>query len=156
MYLIVSPQNPFKDAENNTTARGRYDAAAAAVLRHPGLRVLADDIELGMEPPHYTIRTLDALREREPGNDFTLVIGADNLLRFSSWKSYARILKEYGVVVFPRSGFDAEALRAELMSVEGGEDFKINILTDAPLVDVSSTEIREGMKEGRDVSAWLM
>lgn len=156
VYLIVSPQNPFKDAANNLTAQDRYEAAVKAVCRHPELHVWVDDIELGMEPPHYTIRTLDALKEREPENDFTLVIGADNLVRFPNWKSYQRVLKEYGVVVFPRDGYDSEALRDRIVSVEGGEDFKIQLLEDAPLVNISSTEIREGIKEGRDMSSWLM
>ena len=156
VYLIVSPQNPFKDAANNLTARDRYEAAVEAVLRHPELHVWVDDIELGMEPPHYTIRTLDALKAREPENEFTLVIGADNLTRFANWKSYERVLREYGTVVFPRSGFDAEALRESLVSVPGGDRFRIHILEDAPLVDISSTEIRDGIAEGRDMSAWLM
>ena len=79
VYLVVSPQNPFKDASNVLTGAERYAAAVEAVKRHPGLRVRVDDIELGMDPPHYTIRTLDALRRREKDNSFTLVVGADNL-----------------------------------------------------------------------------
>ena len=97
VYLVVSPQSPFKGAENALTGRERYEAAVEAVKRHPEIRVWVDDIELGMEPPHYTIRTLDALRAREPENDFTLVIGADNLETFPRWRDHARILKEYGV-----------------------------------------------------------
>lgn len=156
VYLIVSPQNPLKDAANNLTARERYLAAVEALRRHPELHVTADAIELDMEPPHYTIRTLDALREREPDHEFTLVIGADNLSIFHKWKSFERILREYGVVVFPREGYDAEALRLGLISSEGGEDFRIQILDDAPLVNISSTQIREGIREGRDMSSWLM
>ena len=63
VYLVVSPQSPFKGAENVLTGEERYEAAVAAVKRHPEIRVWVDDIELGMEPPHYTIRTLDALPE---------------------------------------------------------------------------------------------
>ena len=86
VYLVVSPQSPFKDASQNESAVRRYAAAVEALRRHPDIRAKADDIELGMEPPCYTIRTLDALREREPGNDFTLVIGADNLESFPRWR----------------------------------------------------------------------
>ena len=57
VYLIVSPQSPFKGAENALTGEERYRAAVEAVKRHPEIRVWVDDIELGMEPPHYTIRT---------------------------------------------------------------------------------------------------
>lgn len=156
VYLVVSPQSPFKDASNNLTGFQRYEAAIEAVLRHPDIHVWVDDIELGMEPPHYTIRTLDALREREPENDFTLVIGADNLAGFRGWRESRRILREYGLVVFPRSGYDAQALKEELMSEPGGELYRIEIMEDAPLVDISSTEIREGLAEGKEMGEWLM
>ena len=156
VYLVVSPQSPFKDASNNLTGRQRYEAAVEAVLRHPEIHVWVDDIELGMEPPHYTIRTLDALKEREPGNDFTLVIGADNLDCFLGWREAERILREYGVVVFPRSGYDAAAIREGMLAMPGGEDFRIEIMEEAPLVDISSTQIRDGIASGLDMSGWLM
>ncbi len=153
VYLVVSPQSPFKDAVNALSGRERYDAAVAAVKRHPEIRVWVDDIELGMEPPHYTIRTLDALREREPENEFTLVIGADNLESFPRWRDYGRILREYGVVVFPRKGYHRGHLKACLM--RECPDYRIALLK-APRIDISSTEIREGLAAGRDMSPWLM
>ena len=79
VYLVISPQNPFKDASKADNAQERFENAVAAVRRHPELHVWVDDIELRMGQPSYTIRTLDALREREPGNEFVLVMGADNL-----------------------------------------------------------------------------
>ena len=153
VYLVVSPQSPFKDASNAESGRQRYEAAVAAVKRHPEIRVWVDDIELGMEPPHYTIRTLDALREREPENDFTLVIGADNLESFPRWRDYGRILREYGVVVFPRKGYHRGYLKARLM--RECPEYRIELLK-APRIDISSTEIRDGLDAGRDMSAWLM
>ena len=153
VYLIVSPQSPFKGAENVLTGEQRYKAAVEAVKRHPEIHVWVDDIELGMEPPHYTIRTLDALREREPENDFTLVIGADNLESFPRWRDYGRILREYGVVVFPRKGYHRGHLKARLM--RESPDYRI-VLLKAPRIDISSSEIRDGLAAGRDVSHWLM
>jgi len=153
VYLIVTPQSPFKGAEGNATARDRYNAAVEAVCRHPEIHVWVDDIELGMEPPHYTIRTLDALKLREPENEFTLVIGADNLDSFPRWRDYGRILREYGVAVFPRKGYHRGHLRARLL--KECPDYRIRLL-EAPLVTISSTEIREGMAAGKDMSEWLM
>ena len=153
VYLIVSPQNPFKDASGVQTGRQRYEAAVQAVRRHPSLKVRVDDIELGMEPPQYTIRTLDALRSREPANRFTLVIGADNLESFPRWRDYGRILREYGVVVFPRKGYHRGHLKARLMKESA--EYQIRLLR-APRVDISSTQIREGLAAGRDMSAFLM
>ena len=180
VYLIVSPKNPIKTTIKAETAGDRYEAAVAAVKRHPDLHVWVDDIELKMDPPQYTIKTLDTLRQREPENDFTLVVGADNLENMLKWRDAPRILTEYGVAVYPRKGFDLDAIRRfmyEKMRVlpspyvldasslrdnpgtMGLEDhdrlYKIEII-DAPIVDISSTRIREGIAAGEDMSAWMM
>ena len=180
VYLVISPQNPFKDPSKALTGEQRYRAAIDAVRRHPELHVWVDNIELTMDPPHYTIRTLDALRRREPENEFTLVVGADNLENMLKWRDAPRILTEYGVAVYPRKGFDLDAIRRfmyEKMRVlpspyvldasslrdnpgtMGLEDhdrlYKIEII-DAPIVDISSTRIREGIAAGEDMSAWMM
>ena len=155
VYLVVSPQNPFKDASGNEFGEARFKAAVEAIARHPELggKVVADPIELAMDPPHYTIRTLRALKEREPGNDFTLVIGADNLERFSHWREHDAILREFGIAVFPRKGWHRGHLKARLMKED--PSYRIALL-EMPLVTVSSTEIREGLAAGRDVSRLLM
>lgn len=153
IYLVVSPKNPLKEGISADTGRERYRAALKAVGRHPELRVWVDDIELDMEPPHYTIRTLDALRAREPENDYVLIIGADNLADIRRWRDYARILTEYGVRVYPREGFDIQALRKELLAEDTA--YRIDLI-DAPQVPISSTAIREGMARGEDLSDWLM
>ena len=156
VYLIVSPQNPFKDPSLAEQGERRYRAAVEAVQRHPGLRVRVDDIELHRDPPQYTIDTLDLLKRREPGNSFTLVIGSDNLARFKGWKQSERILTEYGIVVYPRPGYDSEEAVKKLRDCPEGADFRINTLSDAPQVDISSTEIRKGLEEGLDMSEYLM
>ncbi len=153
VYLIVSPKNPFKSEMDGSTGRQRYEAAVEAVKRHPELRVWVDDIELGMPEPQYTIRTLDALRQREPENEFTLIIGADNLASINRWKEGPRILSDYGVAAFPREGFDMEQIKKDLLSED--PSYKITLL-DAPLVTISSTDIRTALSEGHDVSDWLM
>ena len=156
VYLIVSPKNPLKDGISSCTGRERYAAAVEAVQRRfpgPERQVKVNDIELTMPEPHYTIRTLDALREREPENAFTLIIGADNLDSIRRWKDYSRILREYGVAVFPRTGFDLESIKADLLAED--PSYRIR-LTDAEMVDMSSTTIRNALSEGQDVSDWLM
>ena len=64
VYLIVSPQNPFKGKDMLLSGQERFEAAVRAVARHPELKVRVDDIELHMPAPQYTIRTLDALSRR--------------------------------------------------------------------------------------------
>ncbi len=180
VYLVVSPKNPIKTTIKAETAGDRYEAAIAAVKRHPDLHVWVDDIELKMDPPQYTIKTLDALRQREPENDFTLVVGADNLENIHRWRDFQRILADYGVAVYPRKGYDLAEIKSKLIeecrhlpapyvldSNEYAEEgrrsleetlrdtYNIEIL-DAPIVDISSTQIREGIAEGRDMSEWMM
>ncbi len=180
VYLVISPQNPFKDPSKALSGERRYRAAIDAVRRHPELHVWVDNIELQMDPPHYTIRTLDARRRREPENEFTLVVGADNLENMLRWRDAPRILSEYGVAVYPRKGFDLTKIREilydKMLSLPsaytldaaalhdtpgtvGFEDaehlYKIDII-DAPIVDISSTRIREGLAAGEDMSAWMM
>ena len=181
VYLVISPQNPFKDPEKALNARQRYEAAIAAARRHPELHVWVDNIELEMPAPHYTVKTLDALKRREPENDFTLVIGADNLSGIHKWRDAPRLLHEYGVVVYPRKGYDLAQIRDTLMkesrefpapyvldsystrSMDGNigfEDvsesiYRIQVI-DAPIVDISSTEIREAQAKGIDMSEFLM
>ena len=159
VYLIVSPQNPFKGKDMLLSGQERFEAAVRAVARHPELKVQVDDIELHMPAPQYTIRTLDALSRREPQGSFSLVIGADNLQSIRRWRDAGRILTEYGVTVYPRKGYDIESIRRRLLeeaAVEPGHPvYRIRTI-DAPMVEISSTEIREGMAAGRDMSAYLM
>ena len=116
VYLVVSPKNPLKDSISADSGEARYNAAVEAVRRHPKLHVWVDDIELKMEPPHYTIRTLDELKKREPENEFTLVMGADNLFSIRKWRDFPRLLSEYGIAVYPRKGFDIKTLRDTLIN----------------------------------------
>ena len=122
----------------------------------------------------------DALKQREPDNDFTLVIGADNLQSIRRWRDFPRILSEYGVTVYPRKGYDVDSIKRQL--IEECKDFpapyvldseeivpdgmrsleetlirSYNIeVIDAPIVDISSTEIRDGLLAGKDMSEFLM
>lgn len=153
VYLVVSPKNPLKTTIDESSGPARYEAARRAVMNYGDPRLKVDDIELYMPAPQYTVNTLDRLSEREPGNVFVFVMGADNLGRIRFWRDYKRILEVYGVVVYPRKGFDAYAIRKDLM--EENPDYKI-MITDAPMVDVSSTELRNAMEAGIDVTPYLM
>ena len=179
VYLVISPQNPLKDPSKALSAERRYRAAIEAVRRHPDLQVWVDNIEREMPAPTYTIKTLDALKKREPENDFTLVIGADNLQNIHRWRDAPRILGEYGVAVYPRKGFDMELLKRQLLeecrhfpvpyvldASQGAAPGNVSLeemdrlykirLIDAPIVDISSTQIREMLARGEDASRFMM
>lgn len=152
--LVVSPKNPLKDIDESS-ARARFDAALAAVGRHPELagKVIVDDIEFGLPLPNYTINTLDALSCMYPDDSFTLVVGGDQFADIRRWRDFDRILREYGLAVYPREGYDIAAVRDSLLAED--QSFRICLL-DAQEVDMSSTEIRAALAGGRDVSAWTM
>jgi len=153
VYLVVSPVSPFKLGQQMPSGQERYEAALEAVSRHPELKVHVDDIELGMSAPQYTIRTLDELRRREPLNEFTLAVGADQLEAFDRWKDYSRILLEYGLLAFPRPGFDIDALKRKYLSENPRYNIKVS---EFEMVDVASTDIRLQEDRGEDVSDLLM
>lgn len=148
----------------------RYKAAVEAVLRHKEelsvmnpetgemeLKVKVDDIELSMPAPHYTIKTLNSLKEREPHNNFKLVMGADNLASIRKWKSYIDIISKFGIIVFPRDDFDIESIKNELLQ-EGKAQNQIYIidLMKFEKVDVSSSFIRSLKSEEKKSSIYLV
>ena len=170
VYLIVSPVNPFKQGMQMVSGEDRYRAAVEAVLRHKDelslpdphtgemkLRVIVDDIELSMPAPHYTIKTLNSLREREPHNNFKLVMGADNLASIRKWKSYVDILSKFGIIVFPRDNYYMEDLKNELLE-EGKSQNQIYTidLMDFQKIDLSSSFIRSLDTKENNISKYLM
>ena len=141
--VIVSSEERVKNAEK-------------ALLKNDYFNVVVNNIENEMYPPYYTINTLRELKKRSPINNFTLAIGADNLTNIREWYLYNKILLEFGVIVFPRGAEDIpylETLKQKLL--EENPEYKITIEhTITP--NISSTEIREGIKNGLNVDNLLM
>lgn len=154
VLLVVSPRNPLKDIDPES-ALARLEAAREAVGRHPELdgKVEVSDIEFSLPCPNYTYVTLDTLAEAEPGTEFTLTVGSDQLNDIRRWREYRHILKDYGLVVYPREGFDTEADMESLLKEDN--NYRIRIV-DAPTVNISSTAIRENSAAGINMDEWLM
>ncbi|MDD2584116.1 MAG: nicotinate (nicotinamide) nucleotide adenylyltransferase [Bacteroidales bacterium] len=143
LRLIVSPLNPLKNKSSAINSKERLQNVKEAVKKATlGNRVVVSNIEYKMTPPLYTINTLNKLRQEEPNNNFILIIGADNLEIIEKWHKWEEILKEFPVWVYPRSGFNAEKLCKK---------YRCKLLT-APLIEISSTQIREAEKAGVDMS----
>lgn len=156
VYLIITPQNPLKKRKSSNID-DRLKMAHDALLRHELFNVTVNNIERDMLPPYYTIKTLDELKKQAPHNNFTLIIGADNLQQIREWKEYQRLLIEYGVLVFPRGDINVSKL----------EDVKHNLLGENPsykiqiskilIPNISSTEIRNSIDNGNeDIKNLLM
>lgn len=141
-WLLLSPRNPLKDARRLLPDMKRLAMLTLATKGAPELDIC--DIELSMPRPSYTINTLDLLRERYPDCRFKLIIGSDNWQIFDQWRDHQRILEDYGVIVYPRPGFEITDRHAiGLETVE------------APTVDISSTFIRDAVARGRDMQFFV-
>ena len=143
VLLVVSPRNPLKSTATASDAQARLEAARKAVARHPELlgKVEVSDIEFRLGEPNYTIRTLEALKSEYPESELWLIIGGDQLSDFRRWKDY------------PRKGYDLPALADDLQNENPA--YRIRLM-DMPLVNISSTQIREALSRGEDLSGLLM
>ena len=139
VWLVVSPHSPFKQAADLRPEVERLRLVQLAVAGNPRLR--AEAIEFGLPRPSYTVATLDALRQRHPGTEFVLLMGADNLSGLPRWHEAARLLAETDIYVYPRPGTPLPGLGA----------FPRATVVAAPLLDISATYIRESLRQGHSI-----
>jgi nicotinate-nucleotide adenylyltransferase len=138
VWLMVSPMNPFKkEATDLLTDKLRLEMAEQAIADEPKLK--ACDYEFHMPKPSYTWHTLQALSQDFPHVSFTLLIGGDNWASFYKWFHHEDILSHYPIVVYPRKGCDIGKVPSGVTIVE------------TPLLNISSTEIRQRIKEGKSI-----
>ena len=129
MWLLVSPQNPFKVDTNLLDDDERLRLARLAVEEVPGVEVC--DREFSLPRPSYMYNTLQALSEEHPNREFVLVIGADNWERFPDWYRSKDIRSAYRIIIYPRPGYTLPKLPRRVK------------VANTPLLDISSTEIRQ-------------
>ena len=132
MWLLVSPQNPFKVNQKLLDDNARLELAQLAVRDIPNITV--SDYEFHLPRPSYMVHTLEHLRKEFPEREFILIIGADNWERFPMWYKSEEILAHHQVIVYPRPG-------CLLQDIPEGVT-----VANTPLIDISSTEIRENIK----------
>lgn len=142
VWLTLSPRNPLKDPGELLPDTKRLSMLSIAAKGASDIEIC--DIELSMPKPSYTINTLDLLKERYPEYRFKLIIGSDNWRLFEQWRAPKRILEEYGVMVYLRPGYPVERRHVEGLEV-----------VDAPLINVSSTFIRNAIAAGRNMNYFL-
>jgi nicotinate-nucleotide adenylyltransferase len=150
IWFIVSPHNPLKQKSTLLDANQRLHMVNLAIGDKTNLK--ASNIEFKLPQPSYTINTLVHLKEKYPKNEFVLLMGADNLQNFHKWKNYEEILKYHELYVYPRvQGPDTSPA-----PLERGEVRLTNIkLVNAPIIEISSTFIREAIKEKKDISYFI-
>lgn len=144
IWFLVSPQNPLKSAEELSDQQSRLEMAKLALKKYAKFKV--SDFEFSMPTPSYTIDTLRALKEKSPEDTFSLIIGADNWNVFESWREYDKIWEEFTLKVYPRLGSRITIPKKLKHRVEA---------LDSPIIELSSTFIRESIAEGKNISAFL-
>jgi nicotinate-nucleotide adenylyltransferase len=149
VWFIVSPHNPFKKKETLLADHQRLYLVELAI--GDNYRLKASDIEFKLPIPSYTIDTLTNLKEKYPGNEFVLVMGEDNLYTLHKWKNANELVKHYSLYVYPRHGNNrpSNPLLDKIMSRADIHYVK------APLMDISGTFIRNGIKDRKDMSFFL-
>ena len=143
IWFVVSPQNPLKAKNTLLADYQRYELVSRAIGNNIKFRV--SSIEFSMPKPSYTIDTLTYISEKYPNHKFSIIMGSDNILTLNKWKNYEQILKYYKIFIYPRSDFQLENLE-----IKG--NFEI---ANAPQMEISSSFIRQAIKEGKDIPYFM-
>lgn len=144
VWFVVSPQNPLKKAASLLDDDIRLQMTQLALADFDNLSV--SDIEFSLPRPSYTFNTLEKLSETYPDKEFTLLIGSDNWTTFHKWKDNKLLLKKYKIIIYPRLEHTVTLSESTPKSVQ---------LVDAPVIEISSTFIRESIKNGKNIRAFL-
>ncbi|MBR6972598.1 MAG: nicotinate-nicotinamide nucleotide adenylyltransferase [Bacteroidales bacterium] len=147
--MVLSPHNPFKDKQMLQDPQERLKSLRKAIRAfnkqlkpkieaNPEVRckgVIVNDIEFHLKEPLYTFNTMKELQKRNPGTEYIIVVGADSFKIMPKWYLGEDILREFKVIVYPRKGYRVKTQCRK---------YKALYLEDAPLNDISSTQIRNG------------
>jgi nicotinate-nucleotide adenylyltransferase len=138
VWLVVSPQNPLKPSISLLNEYDRLHMVAAAV--DGDNKIKASNIEFQLPKPSYTVDTIAYLKEKYPQHEFAVIMGSDSFCNITKWKNYSILIKNNPFYIYERPGF----------KIENTLNATIHFLN-APLLEISSTHIRELIKKGKSV-----
>ncbi len=144
VWLVVTPHNPLKKKESLLDNYTRLELVRLACEDFPKLR--PSDIEFKLEQPNYTVNTLSHLSDKFPEHKFSLIMGSDSLASLKKWKNFGFLVSNYQILVYPRIIGDIEIPKFLNSDIQ---------IIDAPIVEISSTFVRECIKENKNVRALL-
>ena len=145
IWCMVSPHNPLKRQDELLDDRQRLALAEKALAGHPHIRV--SDYEMHLPRPSYTWNLLEALFHDFPNQAFSLIIGGDNWECFNRWHRADDIRRKYPVTVYPRPGSTA--------TIVPKEDDRALTIIEAPLLNVSSTTIRQRVRQRESIAGMV-
>jgi len=145
VWLVVTPHNPHKKKSNLLEDTHRLAMVRIAVEEYPNLK--ASNIEFDLPQPNYTVNTLAVLEEKYPDKKFCLIMGEDNLKSFHKWKNFEVILDRHPIYIYPR-------ISEGVPETKFSNHPKITKVA-APIVEISSTFIRKGIKSNKNIHPLL-
>jgi nicotinate-nucleotide adenylyltransferase len=155
IWMVVTPHNPLKKKNTLLDDYHRLQMVHLATEDFP--KIKPSDIEFKLSQPNYTVNTLVHLEEKYPKYEFSLIMGEDNLKSLHKWKNYEVILENHDIYVYPRleaKGRTGEAISIEIENILFKDHPKIHMI-DAPVVEISSTFIRDNIKKEKNVQPLL-
>lgn len=138
IWFIVSPHNPLKESKSLLNEFDRLHMVRLAV--QDDKRIKCSDIEFSLPKPSYTTNTLTFLSEKYPEHGFSIIMGSDSYQNLDKWKNFDHILSNYSIYVYERKDFEVKKFFS-----------KAPIILNAPLIEVSSSQIRLNIKEGKSI-----
>ena len=144
VWFVISPQSPFKTSETLLDNHHRLEMVRCAIAGQEKLKI--STVEFKMPQPNYTADTLAALRALHPDFDFILLMGADNIVRFTQWKNHEDILNNHAIYVYPRRGSSFSSKEAYP---------PIQFFENAPVVGISSTSLKDKLGDHEFLQQWL-
>jgi len=145
IWMVVTPHNPHKKKDTLLDDYHRLEMVFLATEDYP--KIKPSDIEFKLPQPNYTINTLAHLQDKYSQHEFALIMGEDNLKSFHKWKNYEVILQNHEIFVYPRISMDAENIAFK-------NHPKVHFVN-APIVEVSSTFIRENIQQNKNIQPLL-
>ena len=145
IWMVVTPHNPLKEKNTLLDDYHRLHLVRLATEEYP--KIKPSDIEFKLLQPNYTVNTLAHLMEKYPQHAFSLIMGEDNLKSFHKWKNYDYILQHHDIYVYPRVSVGED-------NSEFNNHPRIHKI-DAPIVEISSTFIRENIKNKKNIRPLL-
>ena len=145
IWLVVTPHNPHKKKSSLLDNHHRLMMVDIALENYPKLK--SSKIEFDLPQPSYTVNTLAHINEKFPDNNFSLIMGEDNLKSFHKWKNYETILDNHHIYVYPR-------ISEGIVETQFDNHGKIHKI-DAPIVEISSTFIRKSIKNKSNIQPLL-
>jgi nicotinate-nucleotide adenylyltransferase len=144
LWFVVSPQSPFKQKVSMLGAYDRVEMLHQAI-GYNYTKYKVSEIELSLPQPNYTINTLVNLKEKHLNHEFFLIMGEDNLESFQKWKNWEQIIENYKLLVYKRPNCNKNTLLNHTNVT----------IVDAPLMEISSSFIRNSIKEKKDIRFFL-